>query len=336
MVFVLAGNALGDLDPPVGYPFGSFPASATDVAAGDVSGDGRPDVVVTSLSGPGGGETCVLLGNAQGTLDAAICLTPQGGSLSVQLGDVDGDGVLDVVEGCYTSDSDGSPGGIYVGVRERGPHGDVGSLHKYASGGYNIGALVLGDVDRDGLLDAVVPGGFFGLGGSGVCVLENQLRTLGTVTCAGVACPCGNDGVGAHGCQNSASTGGARLTASGVASLADDTVRFFASGELPSALTIFLQGDAAIPATNFGDGLRCAGGALKRLYVKSASLGASSAPVPNDASVSARSSILGDPLSAGDVRVYQTYYRDPSTSFCPSPSGGTFNASNALSVTWVQ
>ena len=91
---------------------------------------------------------------------------------------------------------------------------------------------------------------------------------------------------------------------------------------------------SAIPATSFGDGLRCAGGALKRLYSRSASLGTCSAPLPGDPSISARSAILGDPLSAGDVRVYQTQYRDPNPGFCPAPTGGTFNSSNALVVIW--
>jgi hypothetical protein len=28
------------------------------------------------------------------------------------------------------------------------------------------------------------------------------------------------------------------------------------------------------------------------------------------------------------------YYRDPSASFCPSPSGNTWNVSNAVRVLW--
>src|SRR6185503_18306885 len=208
----------------------------------------------TRVSGPSGGETCVLYGNAAGTLDPAACESPDVAPTGVQLGDVNDDGVLDVVEGSYTSDNDGTPGGIYVGVRAGGVQGGLGTLHNYASGGSNAGALVLGDIDRDGLLDAIVPGPFFGAGGSGVCVLGNQLPRLGTDGCPGDACPCGNDGVGEHGCQNSASTGGARLEGSGVASLANDSAHLFSSSGLPSSLTLFIQGNAAIPATSFGDG----------------------------------------------------------------------------------
>lgn len=159
-----------------------------------------------------------------------------------------------------------------------------------------------------------------------------------TSTCfgdgSGMACPCGNSGVLYHGCDNSAGTGGALLSASGTASLSSDTVQFTAIGEMPSALTIVLQGDAQGGPFLFGDGLRCANGNLKRLYSKNASGGTVIAPQGSESSVSARSAALGDPIQQGTSRIYQTYYRDPSVSFCPDPPGGTFNASNAVVVLW--
>jgi hypothetical protein len=150
----------------------------------------------------------------------------------------------------------------------------------------------------------------------------------------GPACPCNNSGAGGHGCQNSASTGGAILTAGGTPSLSADTLQFTSSGELPVALSILLQGNATISAVHFGDGLRCTGGTLKRLYSKSASGGVVTAPQSGDPSVSARSATLGDPIPLGATRNYQFYYRDPNPSFCPSPAGGTFNVSNAMAVVW--
>jgi hypothetical protein len=156
--------------------------------------------------------------------------------------------------------------------------------------------------------------------------------------CAGdgsqAACPCANNGLAGHGCENSATTGGALLAASGVPSLSADTLLFTSSGELATALSIVLQGDNPIAPANFGDGLRCAGGTLKRLYVQSAVGGSISAPAPADASVSARSALLGDVIPLGSTRAYQVYYRDPSASFCPSPQGNTFNATGAISATW--
>jgi Tol biopolymer transport system component len=151
---------------------------------------------------------------------------------------------------------------------------------------------------------------------------------------SGAACPCGNSGAVGHGCENSAASGGALLTATGASSLSADTLVLHSSGELPSALSIFLQGGDAVPPVNFGDGVRCAGGALHRLYTKHASAGTATAPQVGDASVSLRSAILGDPIPLGASRFYQTYYRDPSATFCPAPSGGSFNVSSALAVVW--
>jgi trimeric autotransporter adhesin len=148
-----------------------------------------------------------------------------------------------------------------------------------------------------------------------------------------VACPCANDGLAGHGCENSASTGGALLAASGTTT--GDTLVLTQADMLPTALSIFAQGSAELGSpVVFGDGLRCVGGALKRLYAKSAVLGTASAPEPGDSSISARSAELGDPLFPGDVRYYYVYYRDSSPSFCASPAGNTFNVGNALRVTW--
>ena len=84
----------------------------------------------------------------------------------------------------------------------------------------------------------------------------------------------------------------------------------------------------------FGDGLRCTGGALKRLYKLNASGGVISVPQPGDPSISARSAQLGDAITSGSTRYYYTYYRDPSATFCPSPNGDTFNSTSAIGCQW--
>jgi len=169
------------------------------------------------------------------------------------------------------------------------------------------------------------------------------MRDRGTVSafaasCFGdgsaAVCPCNNNGSAGHGCQNSIGSGGALLTASGVAMLGADSVQFTSSGELPSALSILLQGSSVIAPVNFGDGLRCAGGALKRLYDRNAIGGVMTVPVAGDPAVSARSMTLGDPIPLGATRVYQVYYRDPNMTFCSDPIGSTFNATNAILVAW--
>ncbi len=146
-------------------------------------------------------------------------------------------------------------------------------------------------------------------------------------------CPCGNLGTAGRGCENSASTGGAQLAGSG--NLNPDALVLSVTGELPTALTIFLQGDVnTAPGSIFGDGVRCTGGNLKRLYAKSAVGGAVSAPAVGDLGVRAQSAALGDVIPAGATRYYQAYYRDASPSFCAAPPGNTFNVSNAVSVIW--
>jgi len=144
-------------------------------------------------------------------------------------------------------------------------------------------------------------------------------------------CPCVNAGSVQHGCANSRNAAGARLLASGATS--PDTVVLSASGELATALSIFLQGDTDVAGgVAFGDGIRCVGGALKRHAVRNASGGAVAFPGPGDPSITQQSAALGDPLAPGSTRSYQTYYRDPDLAFCPG--GGSFNVTNAVRIAW--
>jgi hypothetical protein len=148
-----------------------------------------------------------------------------------------------------------------------------------------------------------------------------------------LSCPCSNPpNSGTKGCDNSAHTGGALLTDSGNASLAADTVVFTCTGEKPTALSIVLQGNAMTNLV-FGQGIRCTGGTLKRLYTKAAVAGSISAPTGTDPSVSNRSAALGDTIAPGATRYYQVYYRDPTVlGGCPSTS--TFNASQGVAIGW--
>lgn len=149
------------------------------------------------------------------------------------------------------------------------------------------------------------------------------------------ACPCSNTGAAGRGCDNSIATGGALLTGSGAPS--PDTVVLAASGMLPTALHVYLQGSQEIAnGTPFGDGVRCAGGELLRLVARNAVGGASQFPDPahGDPSIRERSAALGAPIGAGETRWYQTYYRDPALAFCPAPPGDSWNVTNGVRVLW--
>ncbi len=151
------------------------------------------------------------------------------------------------------------------------------------------------------------------------------------------ACPCSNPPNGSgRGCDNSASTGGAVLSASGVGYLSIDSLVFTTSGERPTALSIVMQGDVFLmDGVVYGQGVRCAGGATKRLFVKSAVSGSITAPDlgAGDPSVSARSAANGDVIQSGQSRWYVVYYRDPNVvGSCPASS--TFNATQTGRVEW--
>jgi hypothetical protein len=148
-----------------------------------------------------------------------------------------------------------------------------------------------------------------------------------------IACPCNNTGAMGHGCDNSAMTGGAVLSASGTTH--PDTVVLRADGELASSFTVFLQGDAsaALPMM-FGDGLSCLSGTVIKIAVKRASSGSASYPESGDPSISSKSAALGNVLLPGTSRNYQAVYRDPDANFCPSPLGNMLNITNAVRINW--
>jgi Tol biopolymer transport system component len=152
-----------------------------------------------------------------------------------------------------------------------------------------------------------------------------------------IACPCANAPSGAgRGCDNSSSTGGASLSASGAAYLTMDTLVFTTSSETPTATSIVLQGTSLLTSgVAFGQGVRCAGGTLKRLYTKHAVAGSITAPDfgAGDPSVSARSAALGDVIDAGASRWYLVYYRDP-TVLGGCPASSTCNATQTGRVDW--
>jgi hypothetical protein len=153
-----------------------------------------------------------------------------------------------------------------------------------------------------------------------------------------IACPCSNPpGVSGRGCENSAQTGGAVLFGAGLAFLTQDTLFFTTAGQVDSSTSILVQGSAPIASgIVYGQGVRCTGGTLKRLYTRNSTAGSIFAPDPAlaDLAVSVRSAALGDPILPGQSRWYYAYYRDPGVPVGCSP-GATFNATQAGRVLWM-
>ena len=150
-----------------------------------------------------------------------------------------------------------------------------------------------------------------------------------------IACSCSNPPGGpGRGCDNSAGTGGAILSASGVAYLSQDSLVFTTTGQEPTALSIVSQwlGSSATGVV-FGMGVRCTSGNFKRLYNQTAVGGSITAPMGADPSVSARSAARGDTIAPGESRWYLVYYRDPIVlGGCPPAS--SFNSTQTGRIAW--
>ena len=190
-----------------------------------------------------------------------------------------------------------------------------------------FGAALAGgmDVNNDGLGEFIVSA-HLTQNATGEATVFSSISLLGTAYCFGDGsaspCPCGNNGPQGVGCGNSTG-GGAGLVASGSTSVSADNIGFDATGLLPGQPALLFSGMNAVnngQGVAFGDGLRCAGGTVKRLGVRvpDASGGASWGPdlAP-----------LGE-WGPGDVRRFQCWYRDPSA----SPCGANFNLSNGYEV----
>src|ERR1051326_2292533 len=106
----------------------------TAVAVGDFNRDGRPDVAYAS-----GTTAAVTLGAGNGSFGTPVTFTVAWGD-AIAIGDVDGDGNLDVVTSGYTILCGAGPGHF--------PR--RGDYWQQATGG-----IVLADVDGDGKLDIV-------------------------------------------------------------------------------------------------------------------------------------------------------------------------------------
>jgi hypothetical protein len=98
---------------------------------------------------------------------------------------------------------------------------------------------------------------------------------------------------------------------------------------------VFWQGTSYLGwygGLQFGDGVRCIGGSLLRIAVKTASGGTAIFPAAGDASIKTTSSAHGAPISIGSQRFYQATYRDPAPSY--GCAADTFNSTNGMIIDW--
>jgi len=147
---------------------------------------------------------------------------------------------------------------------------------------------------------------------------------------SGTPCPCNNDNDGSvpgSGCANGIHPSGAHLSGSGVASVGADTLTLACTGPEHYNSGLYFQGDNDLsPGSAWGDGLRCAGGQLKRLGVRVAD----GAGASDTSAWTIPLSVKAGNVSAGATKYYQVWYRNP----LGSPCGAQFNASNGYAVSW--
>ncbi len=142
-VSVLLGNGDGTFKTAVNYTTGPFNLS---VAVGDFNGDGKPDLVVANGESAGVGTVSVLLGNGDGTFQAAVKHDTVGGDANwVAVGDFNGDGKPDLA---VTADYN-------VNVLLGNGDGTFQAAVFYLTGAQSI-SVALGDFNGDGKPDLAV------------------------------------------------------------------------------------------------------------------------------------------------------------------------------------
>jgi hypothetical protein len=136
-VFLNNNDGSGTFHAPVNYTVAGSPV---DIAAGDLTGDGLPDIVVTDASS----NTVTILYNDPahpGTFQPRVGLLATGGAgpRDVRLADLTGDGDLDIIVA--------NSGNNTVGVLLNHGDGTFDPAHTYAAGAPSGGAYALAVAD---------------------------------------------------------------------------------------------------------------------------------------------------------------------------------------------
>src|SRR5262249_10931169 len=142
------GNGDGTFQAPHGYPAGPGPYS---VAVGDFNHDNRSDLVVTNFENGGAPyKVYVLLGNGDGSFQDPVPYGLGNDSRSVAVGDLNGDGDLDLAVTSLNSNT--------VTVLLGNGDGTFTDGANYPTG-HGPRSVAIVDTNRDGILDLVMATG---------------------------------------------------------------------------------------------------------------------------------------------------------------------------------
>ncbi len=173
-------------------------------------------------------------------------------------------------------------------------------------------------------------------------IIEKFIGDPGTPYCfgssgSGNVCPCANDNDGSDpdgaGCANGTHVSGAKLYGSGEASVSNDSLLLMGTRGEPGSASLFFQAANDLDGAGFylGDGIRCAGGNLKRLKVRINDANGDADTIGTV--ISARSAQLGYTIQPGDVLRYQWWCADTINPPCGMGINGS-NTSNGYEIVW--
>ena len=283
--------------------------------AGDVDGDGTPDVIVGASAADDNGDysgAAYVYSGATGALIHSFAGRSEGdqfGNCVSGAGDVDGDGTPDLLVGGINDDYAGTDGG--AATIFSGATGDVLAYLPASEAGGSVGSNVqeAGDVDNDGLADFLVGASRAGAGEPGRAILY-----------AGRSCAAFNY------CEGLVNSTGSRgeISWSGSTQHSVNTLTLSASGLPSSQFGLFFYGPNQIRIP-FGNGLRCVGGGVYRLNPP--------ALTDSQGELSRAVDFNAAPMSSGPGLVlpgsrwnFQFWYRDPAA------GGANFNLTNGLTA----
>ena len=162
-VSILLGNGDGTFQAAKNFACGSNPSG---ILVGDFNGDGKPDLAVFMTgdsANPASGEIRILLGNGDGSFQAAVVTTLTPAALTFAVGDFNGDKKADLIIG-----GNGSTNGAFsLQFLQGNGDGTFQAGKNIPVSGLKSAHVAVGDFNKDGKLDLAVDAG-------GVLFLEGQ------------------------------------------------------------------------------------------------------------------------------------------------------------------
>ena len=138
---VASSSSIGEM-----FPFGGRSEQGALVAAGDVSGDGRAEVVVAPLYG---GRVSVFPASGGAAFRSFVPFGNEGVLLAVAAGDLAGDARAEIVVAALT------PAGAQLKVLDPGTGATLASLYPFGSSSVRSIAVAVGDLNGDGRREVI-------------------------------------------------------------------------------------------------------------------------------------------------------------------------------------